>query len=161
MRGLLMLFKPLRPTCNPHYSGRSGKLQGEIPAFFLQIPTILSIRLWFSQSQSFAFFTEKRKTAAQDVPPPREKIPAGSAKRIPGGEKFRQNAKPPPGKPAAVRMRHKTSLSRLPPRPRSGSPAVRPRGQRRPQGQRRARPCCRQRSGTRCAPAARCRARRR
>jgi hypothetical protein len=86
-------------------------LQGEIPAFFLQFPTILSIRLWFFRSQAFAFFAGKRKTAAQDVPPLCEKIPAESAKRAPGGEKFRQNAKPPPGKPAAVCMCHKTSVS--------------------------------------------------
>ena len=44
MRGLLMLFKPLRPTRYPHYSGKAEKLQGEIPAHFLQFPTFLAIR---------------------------------------------------------------------------------------------------------------------
>ena len=115
-------------------------MKGEIPAFFLQFPTILSIRLWFFRPQAFAFPAEKRKTAAQDVPPQREKIPAGSVQSAPGGEKFRQNAPPPPDIPAAVQMCRKWQVSWFPPRglprPRSGSPAVWARGQRRAQKRR-------------------------
>ena len=61
LRGVLRPFKPLRPTRYPHYSGKTEKLQGEIPAHFLQFPTFLAIRPLFSRSQGFAFRAEKRK----------------------------------------------------------------------------------------------------
>ena len=67
-------------------------MQGEIPANFLQIPTILSIRLWFSRPQAFAFSAGKKENSGTRYAGIAQKIPAGSAKRAPGGQKFRQNA---------------------------------------------------------------------